>query len=100
MKNFRTFNLAVDFYKQTQCQKLSVGLKSQLDRAASSIALNLAEARGRNSLKDQLRFFHIAMGSLRECQAILELASLRDTAIWQTLDCLGASLFKLIKCAR
>ena len=100
MKNFRAFNLAVSFYKQTQCQKLPGGLKSQLDRAASSIALNLCEARGRQSLKDQIRFFHIAMGSLRECEGILTLADLTNTPIWLTLDCLGAHLYKLIKNAK
>ncbi len=100
MKNFRTFQLAVSFYRQIQCQKLPSALQSQLDRAASSIALNLAEGRGRNSYKDQLRFFHIALGSLRECEAILTLANLTETPIWKTLDSLGAHLFKLIKFAK
>ncbi|RIL12435.1 MAG: hypothetical protein DCC75_00420 [Proteobacteria bacterium] len=99
-KNFRTFNLAVNFYKQSLCQKLPAILRSQLTRAASSIALNLAEARGRHGLKDQLRFFHIAMGSVRECQAILTLADLTQTPAWLTLDALAAHLYNLIKNAK
>ena len=53
--------------------QLSGHLKDQLLRASSSIALNLAEGSGRFGIKDQKRFFHIAFGSLRECQAILDL---------------------------
>ena len=100
MKNFRTLTLAVDFYQQTSCQTLPAHLRSQLQRAASSIALNLAEGRGRHGRNDQLRFFHIAMGSVRECQAILTLAQLTDTKAWTTLDLLAAHLHKLIKLAR
>ncbi|MBX7138295.1 MAG: four helix bundle protein, partial [Oligoflexia bacterium] len=45
-------------------------------RATLSIALNLAEGRGKPTRKDQLRFFSIAFGSVRECQAILILHDL------------------------
>ena len=99
MKNFRTFDLAVNFYKQARCQKLSSSLANQLERAAQSIALNLCEGRGRDKTADQKRFFHIAMGSLIECEAILILADLQDSPAWQTLDRLGAHLYKLIKAA-
>ena len=97
MKNFRTFNLAVNFYKQIQCQKLPSALGNQLERAAQSIALKLAEGRGRNRKDDQLRFLHIALGSLRESQAILVLANLQDSEANKTLDALGAHLYMLIK---
>ncbi|NMC61908.1 MAG: four helix bundle protein, partial [SAR324 cluster bacterium] len=42
--------------------------------------------RGKDSRKDQLRFFSIARGSLRECQAILILANLEDSEAWELLD--------------
>ena len=47
--------------------------------------------------KDQRRFFHIALGSLRECQAILVLEDLESTECWRTLDVLGAHLHRLIE---
>jgi four helix bundle protein len=100
MKTFRTFDLAVQFYRQTATLSTRRELKDQLARAASSVALNLAEGRGKPTHKDQVRFFHIAMGSVRECQAILLLANLQASQAWLTLDCLAAHLFKLIQAAR
>ena len=96
MRNFRTFQLAVNFYRQTRCHKLSAALRDQLERASQSIALNLAEGYGRGSVADQKRFYQISMGSLRECQAILMLAGLEGSQAWKTLDSLGAHLYKLI----
>ena len=43
LKNFRTLDLAVAFYRQVTGLKLPHHLKDQLLRASSSIALNLAE---------------------------------------------------------
>ena len=98
MKNtFRTYNLAVEFYRLSRNLKLSRTLKEQLSRAASSIALNLAEGYGRFSPADQKNFFRIAMGSLRECQAIFDLEALQHTPAAKTLDCLAAHLYRLIQ---
>ena len=97
MKNFRTFHLAVKFYRQVRTLKLPGHLKDQLFRAASSICLNLAEGRGKVSRKDQLRYFHIAMGSVRECQAALILADLEYSASWAELDSVAASLHRLLE---
>ncbi len=99
MKNFKTYDLAVAFYHSSQRLKLKGALREQLNRAAPSIALNLAEGRGKPTVKDQIRFFHIAMGSVRECQAILELATLNAHPTYQELDVLAASLYCLIRCA-
>ena len=72
MNNFRTYNLAVEFYRLSSALEIDSHLKMQLSRASSSIALNLAEGAGRFSNKDRARFYQIAFGSLRECQAIIE----------------------------
>jgi len=97
MKKFRTYDLAVQFYRIASSLKLPRHLRDQLQRASSSIVLNLAEGRGKRTLKDQLKFFYIAMGSLRECQAILELAGLESSEAWNSVDKTGGHLFKLIK---
>ena len=100
MKNFRTFDLAVEFYKLAKTLPLKGALKDQLNRASLSIVLNLGEGRGRPTLKDQKRFFNIAFGSLRECQALMIAENLDKTELFKLLDNLGAHLYKLIQNAR
>jgi four helix bundle protein len=100
MQNFRTLDLAVSFYHQVAGLKLPHHLKDQLLRAASSVALNLAEGRGKSSRRDQLRYFQISMGSLRESQTALRLAGGLDPALSLMADRIGASIFLLIKNAK
>ena len=90
--------IAVTFYRSCCHLKLPAHLKDQLARASSSIALNLAEGRGKPSIKDQKRFFHIAMGSIRECQTLLVLADLEENQhLVILLDHLAASMYRLLQ---
>ena len=45
---------------------------NQLDRASTSIPLNIAEGNGKYDAKDRCRFFDIAHGSALECAAGLD----------------------------
>jgi four helix bundle protein len=47
-------------------------VKEQLDRASTSIPLNIAEGNGKYAPKDRCRFFDIAHGSALECAAGLD----------------------------
>ncbi len=49
-------------------------LADQLNRAAASIAANLAEGNGRFTVADRRNFFGISRGSVRECVPLLEIA--------------------------
>lgn len=49
-------------------------LWSQLDRASTSIPLNISEGNGKWSAKDRCRFFDIAYGSTLECAAAIDIA--------------------------
>ena len=101
MRHLRSFQLAVQFYQQAEGIKLPYHLKDQLLRAASSIALNLSEGTGKQSKKDRGRFFQIALGSVRECQAIEALAPKSfDTTASGILDRLGGSIYLLIRNGR
>ena len=48
-------------------------LRDQLERAAASVSLNLAEGSGRRGVRDRLQFFAIAQGSAMECAAAIDL---------------------------
>lgn len=52
-------------------------LSDQLNRAALSIATNLAEGNGRFTKPDRKNFFIIARGSVQECVPLLEVARRR-----------------------
>ena len=52
-------------------------LRDQLDRASSSVLLNLAEGCGRFSRAEKAQFYTIARGSAMECAAVLDVLSAR-----------------------
>ena len=54
--------------------------KDQLDRASTSIPLNIAEGNGKFSAKDRSRFFEMARGSALECAACLDVLLVRKLA--------------------
>ena len=95
MKNFRTYQLAKELYLECQGLKLPIYLKDQLDRASLSVALNLAEGSAKHSPKDRMRFYQIAMGSLRETQAVLDIIKAEEA--FKKADQVAASLFRLLQ---
>jgi four helix bundle protein len=50
----------------------SLAVHNQLDRASTSIPLNIAEGNGKYTSADRCRFFDIARGSALECAACLD----------------------------
>ena len=54
--------------------------KDQLDKASTSIPLNIVEGNGKFSSKDRARFFEIARGSALECAACLDVLLVRRLA--------------------
>src|SRR5882762_10726697 len=51
--------------------------KDQLDRASTSIPLNIAEGNGKFSNADRARFLEIARGSALECAASVDVLAVR-----------------------
>jgi four helix bundle protein len=58
--------------------KKSSSLHDQLDRARTSILLNIAEGNGRYTAPDRCRFFDMARGSVLECAACLDLLAIKN----------------------
>ena len=97
LKNFRTYQASIKFYQSCQNLKLPKHLKDQLLRASSSITLNLAEGSAKPTKRDQLKFYFIAFGSLRECQGILTLHGQASSGLLHQADHLGACLYRLTR---
>ncbi len=52
--------------------KGKAAVKDQLDRASTSIPLNIAEGNGKFAIRDRCRFLDFARGSALECAACLD----------------------------
>ncbi len=69
-------DLAVDVYETTKSfpRDQLYSLTNQMQRAAVSVAANIAEGSGRRTLADYIRFLYIAKGSLTELEYYIHLA--------------------------
>ena len=72
----RSHELVLEIYRVTKAfpNIERFRLTDQLCRSASSIPANIAEGKGRNTLKEYLQFLYIARGSLEETRYHLLLA--------------------------
>lgn len=100
MTTFRTYELSLTF--QAECSRLRFtgAYRDQFERASLSIVINLAEGAAKPTVRDRRKFYYIALGSLREVQALLRLAAvkgLKCDAQVKRADELGAYLYKLCK---
>jgi four helix bundle protein len=69
----------------------SVAVQNQLDRASTSIVLNIAEGNGKFGPADRFKYFDIARGSTVECAACLDvLVRKKKCSLEQTMP--GKSL--------
>jgi four helix bundle protein len=55
--------------------------KDQLDRASTSLPLNIAEGNGKFSTVDRARFLEIARGSALECAACLDVLTCESLSL-------------------
>lgn len=98
LNNFRSYQLALKFFRLAEQIDCNRHLRDQLDRASSSIVLNLAEGSAKPTARDRLKFYFTAFGSLRECQAILQILDVSEKSEeYQTASALGAHLYRLVQ---
>jgi S23 ribosomal protein. len=71
--------------------------KAQLDRASTSIPLNIAEGNGKFSPNDRARFLEIARGSALECAAALDVLVARELATPEQITSAKQSLVRIVE---
>jgi len=70
--------------------------RDQLDRASTSIVLNIAEGNGKRSHPDRCRFFDISRGSSVECAACLDVLVARQKIPLTTAEAGKAILIEVV----
>src|SRR4051812_31123258 len=95
LRDFQAFHLSKDVHQLCKALKLSRYAQDQVLRASMSVALNLAEGSAKRTEPERRRYYNIALASLRECEAIMELEDVTEVELRSKLDHLGAILFKL-----
>jgi four helix bundle protein len=71
--------------------------KYQLDRASTSIPLNIAEGNGKFSGKDRARFLEIARGSALECAACLDVLVARKLVTPEQIENAKENLARIVQ---
>jgi four helix bundle protein len=71
--------------------------KDQLDRASTSIPLNIAEGNGKFSNADRARFLEIARGSALECAACIDVLAVRRLVVTERILPAKEQLIRIVK---
>ena len=71
-------------------------VKDQLDRASTSIPLNIAEGNGKFAIKDRCRFLDFARGSALECAACLDVVVARRLLDQSVVQPGKSQLFEIV----
>jgi len=65
--------LVIDKVEEISTDRKHYRLLEQMESSSTSISMNLAEGKGRNSKKEFVQFCYIARGSLYETMTLLEI---------------------------
>src|SRR5690349_17201438 len=94
LQGFKSYQLALQLYRECEGVQAASHLRDQLLGASLSVALNLAEGSAKPTAKERRRMYSIALGSCREVQALLQILRLQGT-IWTLADQVGGCCYKL-----
>ncbi|NLT50284.1 MAG: four helix bundle protein [Ignavibacteria bacterium] len=90
-EKLQVYNKALDFVSWsnsliTENKLYKYSVADQLDRASTSIVLNIAEGNGKYSSKDKCRYFDIAKASSLECSACLDIIYTKNSISEKTIE--------------
>ena len=71
-------NEVIQLIDEMETPRKHYRLFEQLESAVTSIPMNIAEGKGRNSKKEFVHFLYISRGSLYETLTLLEIFKMRD----------------------
>ena len=76
-KSLHFADQVIQLIDQIETSRKHFRLFEQMESAVTSVPMNIAEGKGRNSKKEFMQFLYIARGSLYETLTLLELFKLR-----------------------
>jgi four helix bundle protein len=94
LSGFEAYQLALRLYRRGRGIHCPGYVRDHLQRACLSVVLNLAEGSAKPTPKERQRFYSIALGSLREVQAVLDMNQ-SGSEIITLADRMGAMLYRL-----
>ena len=106
-ENLEVWNRAVDFavsvidaVENISSERKHYRLFEQIEACSTSISMNIAEGKGRNSKKEYVQFCYIARGSLYETITLLEIFRRKKwitDPVYSRLEKQGIEIASMIK---
>ena len=96
-KSLALVDQVIELIDNLETSRKHYRLYDQLESATTSVPMNIAEGKGRNSKKEFLHFLYIARGSLYETLTLLELFKLRKWINKEQFDELERSSNEIAK---
>ena len=98
-KSMAFANDVIDLVDRLETDRKHYRPIEQLEAAVTSIPMNIAEGKGRESKKEYIHFLHISRGSLYETLTLLEIFQMRNwikTEAFQKLENQSAEIAKML----
>ena len=87
-KSLNYADQVINIIDQIETSRKHYRLFEQMESAVTSVPMNIAEGKGRNSKKEFMQFLYFARGSLYETLTLLEIFKLRGWITQEQFDIL------------